>query len=160
MTTESALAEKGLVKNFIYGLHGFILNWIFLNLPDFYEKNLCKKKKVRKNCFDEQEKSRTYLEYIAEKSIKYFKAILAVLGRSKSKIFSVGRPCLPTFFRDLGLPNYFSATTALFCSWYNIYHFQLFRKECVVMAIKHVKFTLFCSHCWWQSIVSLLWRPF
>ena len=29
----------------------------FFNSLDFYEENSCKKKKVRKNCFDKQEKS-------------------------------------------------------------------------------------------------------
>ena len=39
----------------IQGLHGFILNWTILNFLDFYEKGLCKKKKVCKNCLDKQE---------------------------------------------------------------------------------------------------------
>ena len=38
------------------GLHGLILNRTFLNFLSFYLKKPCKKKKVRKNCFDEQEK--------------------------------------------------------------------------------------------------------
>ena len=54
------------------------------------KKNPCKKKKVGKNCFDEQEKSRTYLK-IFRKKHKNFKAIWAVLSHSKPKIFSVGR---------------------------------------------------------------------
>ena len=33
-----------------------MVSLIFLNFPDFYEKSPCKKKKVRKNCFDQQEK--------------------------------------------------------------------------------------------------------
>ena len=49
---------------------------------------------------------------IPEKN-KNFNAIWAVLGHSKSKIFSVGQPWWLTFFPDLGSPNYFSAATAL-----------------------------------------------
>ena len=30
------------------GLHGFILNWIFLNLMGFYEKRLAKRKELAK----------------------------------------------------------------------------------------------------------------
>ena len=47
------------------------------------------------------------------KKHKNFKAIWAVLGHSKTKIFSVGQPWRPTFFQDLGPPNYFSVATAL-----------------------------------------------
>ena len=68
------------------------------------KKNPCKKKKVRKNCFDKQEKSRAYLK-ILQKKHKTAKAILAVLGHSESKIFSVGEPRCPTFFPDLGPPT-------------------------------------------------------
>ena len=39
-------------------------------------------------------------------------------------------------------------------------HFQLFRKESVVMAIKHAKFTLFCCHCWWQRFLLLMYNQF
>ena len=39
------------------------------------------------------------------KKLKNFKAILAVLGHSKSKTFSFGQPWWPTFFRDLGPPT-------------------------------------------------------
>ena len=46
----------------------------FLNFLDFYEKNPRKKKKIGKNCFDKQEKSRTYLK-IFWKNHKSFKAI-------------------------------------------------------------------------------------
>ena len=81
-------------------LHGFILHRNFLNFLDFYEKNLCKQKKVRKNCFNEQEKSITYLKMLLKKH-KNFKVILAVLVRSKFKTFSVSQPWWPTLFRDL-----------------------------------------------------------
>ena len=46
---------------------------------------------------------------VPEKNTK----ISAVLGHSEFKIFSVGQPWWPTFFRDVGTPNYFSAAKAL-----------------------------------------------
>ena len=76
------------------------------------KKNLCKKKKVGKNYFDEQEKSWTYLK-IFRKKHKHFKAIWAILANSKPKIFSVSQPWWLKFFGDLGPPNSFSAATAL-----------------------------------------------
>ena len=60
----------------------FYFELIFLNFPDFYEKSPCKKEKVGKNCFDEQEKSLTYLKMLRKKH-KNFKATLAVLGHSE-----------------------------------------------------------------------------
>ena len=45
-----------LIYKFIQVLHGFALNWAYLNFLDFYEKHRYKKKKVRINYFDEQEK--------------------------------------------------------------------------------------------------------
>ena len=75
-----------------------------LTFWSFMKKNPCKKKKVRKNCFDKQEKSRAYLK-ILQKKHKIAKAILTVLCHSKSKIFSVGQPRCPTFFPDLGPPT-------------------------------------------------------
>ena len=70
--------------------------WIFI------KKN--PQKKVRKNCFDEQEKSRGHLKILREN----FK-------QSKSKIFSIGQPLQPTFFPVFPLPpsNYFSVATVL-----------------------------------------------
>ena len=41
---------------FAQGLHGFILNRTALNFLGIYEEKLCKKKNVRKYCFDKQEK--------------------------------------------------------------------------------------------------------
>ena len=81
-------------------LHGFILNWTVLNFLDFYENVPCKKKKVRKNCFDKQEKPWTYLEIFRNKP-KNFKVIWAVSGHSKPKIFYVGRH----FFETLAPPT-------------------------------------------------------
>ena len=95
--TVLVLAENELIYKFIQGLNVFILN---RNISEFLWKNPCKKKKVRKNCFDEQEKSWTYLKMFRKKH-KSLKAIWAVLGHSKPKIFSVGQPCWPTFFLDL-----------------------------------------------------------
>ena len=99
MRTVLVLPQNDLMWKFMKGLHGFILNWAFLNFLDFYEKNPCNKKKVGKNCFDEQEKSWTYLK-IFRKKHKNFKAIWAVLGHSKLKTFSVGQPWWLTFFED------------------------------------------------------------
>ena len=59
-------------------------------------KNPCKKEKVRKNCFGEQEKSWTYLKMFWKKH-KNLKAIWALLGHSKPKIFSIGQH----FFKTL-----------------------------------------------------------
>ena len=85
----------------------FLIFWIFM------KKKLCKKKKVSKNCFDKQEKSWTILKMFREKC-KNLKAISAVWGHSKTKIFSVGQPWWPKFFRDLvPLPNHFIVATAL-----------------------------------------------
>ena len=86
----------------------FLNFWIFiLNYP-------CKKKKIYKNCLDEQEKFWTYLKKIPEKR-RSFKAIWFVLAHLKPKMFSVSRPWCSTFF--WGLPpthrNYFSAATTL-----------------------------------------------
>ena len=105
-------SSKWFIWRFIKGLHGFILSWTFLIFLDVYEKNPRKREKVDKNCFDKQEKSWTYLK-IFRKKHKNFKAVWAVLGHSKPKIFSVGQLWWPTFFGDLGLPNYFSAAAAL-----------------------------------------------
>ena len=86
---------------FIKGLNVFILN---RNISEFLRKNLCKKKKVCKNCFDKREKSWTYLKMFRKKH-KSLKAIWAVLACSKPKIFSVSQPWWPTFFQDLGPPT-------------------------------------------------------
>ena len=115
MTNDFVLTENDFILKFIQGLHGFILNWNFLNFPDFYEKSPCKKKKVRKSCLDEQQKSGTSLKMLWKKH-KNLKAILAVLVHLKFKIFFVGQPWWPTSFRDLHPPlppSYFSAATAL-----------------------------------------------
>ena len=56
-------------------------------------------------------------EYIWKQSRKNpenFKAIEAVLGYSKPKIFFVGQPWWLTFFQDLPPHNHFTAATALF----------------------------------------------
>ena len=66
-------------------------NRTFLNFLIFYEIKPLKKKKIRKNWFDEQEN----LEI--RKKRKNFKAIQAALGHSKTKTFSV-------FFENLPLP--------------------------------------------------------
>ena len=119
MTNDFVLTENDFILKFIQGLHGFILNWNFLNFPDFYEKSPCKKKKVRESCLEEQQKSGTYLKMLWKKH-KNLKAILAVLGHLKFKTFFVGQPWWLTSFRDLDHPpppppppNYFSAATAL-----------------------------------------------
>ena len=39
MTTVSVLPENDLIYKFMQGLHGFMLNWIFLDFLDFFEKN-------------------------------------------------------------------------------------------------------------------------
>ena len=57
MRTVLVLRQNDLIWKFMKGLHGFMLNCSFLNFLDVYEKNPCKKKKVGKNRFDEQEKS-------------------------------------------------------------------------------------------------------
>ena len=57
MRTVLVLPQNDSIWKFMKGLHGFILNRTFLNSLDLYEKNPCKKKKVGKNCFGEQEKS-------------------------------------------------------------------------------------------------------
>ena len=54
--------------------------------------------------------------------------------------------------------------------WYhafNTYHFsnnisifQLFRKETVIMSIKHAKLSLFCCHCWWQRFFIWMYSQF
>ena len=62
----------------------------FLNFWIFVKKDPCKKNKIRKNCFDEQEKFWTYLKMFRRKR-KKFKAIWVVLALSKPKIFSVGQ---------------------------------------------------------------------
>ena len=49
------------------GLNAFILN---RNISELLWKNPCKKKKVRKNCFDEQEKSWTYFKMFRKKQKK------------------------------------------------------------------------------------------
>ena len=54
-------------------------------------------------------------------TLKNFKAVLTLLGHSKSKIFSVGLHWWSTFFRDLGPPNYFSAGMALINRYINTY---------------------------------------
>ena len=47
-----------------------------------------------------------------------------------------------------------------FCFSNIISHFQLLRKENVIMSIKHTKFTLFCWHCWWHTffIIKIMIR--
>ena len=67
-----------------------------LNFLDFYEKNPCKKKKVRINYFDEQEKPWIFFK-IFQKKNKNFKAICVVLDYSKTSppptILVLLRPC-------------------------------------------------------------------
>ena len=46
MATTLLLPENDLIFKFMQGLHGFILNWIFLDFLDFFEENPGKKKKV------------------------------------------------------------------------------------------------------------------
>ena len=48
----------------------------------------------------------------------------------------------------------------IFCFSYNISHFQLFRKENVIMTIKHVKIPLLYCHCWWQKFFLLMFSQF
>ena len=106
MTTVLVLPENDSIWKFIQGLHGFILNWTFFNFLDFCEKNPWKKKKVCINNFDEHEKPWTYLKKFQKKKTN-FKAIGAVLGYSKPKIFFVGQWWYPTCFQDLGSPQLF-----------------------------------------------------
>ena len=103
-TNRISTPENDLIYKFIQGLYGFILNLTFLNFLDFYKKNPSKNKKIHKSCFDKQRKSWTYLKKMCWKKYKTFKAIWAVLGHSKTKIFSVGQPWWPVFFQDLLLP--------------------------------------------------------
>ena len=104
MRTVLVLRQNDLIWKFMKGPHGFMLNCSFLNFLDVYEKNPCKKNKVSKNRFDEQEKSWTYLK-IFRKKHKNFRAILAVLDHLKTKIFSVGQIWWPIFFGDLVPPT-------------------------------------------------------
>ena len=53
---------------------------------------ISRKKKVRVNYFDEQEKPWIYFKIFQKKKKKNFKAIWAVLAYSKAKIFFVGQP--------------------------------------------------------------------
>ena len=69
-----------------------------LNFLDFYEKSLCENKKVSLSYFDAQENPWIYLKVFREKKIK---AIWAVLGYSKPKIFFLGQPSWSTFFEDI-----------------------------------------------------------
>ena len=105
--TVLVLAENELIYKFIQGLNVFILN---RNISEFLWKNPCKKKKVRKNCFDEQEKSWTYLKMFRKKH-KNLKTIWAVLGHSKPKIFKT--LAVADIFSRPWPPNYFNAATAL-----------------------------------------------
>ena len=59
----------------------------FLVFLIFMKKNSCKKKKVRKNYFDEQEKRWTYLKI-------FWKKNWTILGYSKPKILSVSHSSL------------------------------------------------------------------
>ena len=68
MTTVLVLPENDLIQTFNEGLHGFILNWTYLILFDFYEKNPCKQKKVPINHFDVQEKPRIFLKIFQKKT--------------------------------------------------------------------------------------------
>ena len=49
------LPENDLIYKFMQRLHGFILNWTFLDFLDFYEKKSCKKKKIHQNYLYKQE---------------------------------------------------------------------------------------------------------
>ena len=72
------------------------MNWTFLIFLDFYEKKPCKKF-FSQNCFDKQEKSWIYLKMFQKKTQKF----QSHLSRFRSfRIFSVGQPWWPTFFRD------------------------------------------------------------
>ena len=86
----------------------------------------CEKKKARKNCFDEQEKLWTFLKMFRKKS---FQSHLSRFRPFKPKSFSVSQPWLSTFFRDLGYPNYFSASTPVHSdilsgNWNSFYFFR------------------------------------
>ena len=126
MRTVLVLPQIDLIWKFMKGLHGFILNWTFLNFMDFYEKKKpLQKEKSWEKLFRRTRKSWTYLKIFRKKQ-KNFKAIWAVLGHSKPKIFSIGQPWWLTFFGDLAptptppSPNYFSTATVL-PSWRNRY---------------------------------------
>ena len=82
-----------------------LIFWIFI-------KNPCKKKKGCINYFDEQ-KNPEYIWKYSRKKPKNFKAIGAVLGYSKPRIFFFGQPWWPTFFSRPWPPNPFTAATAL-----------------------------------------------
>ena len=71
----------------------------FLNFWIFMKKYPCKKNKIRKNCFDKQEKFWTYLKMFRKKR-KDFKANWVVLAHSKPKFFSAGKPWWSTFIWD------------------------------------------------------------
>ena len=147
MTTKLELPEDDLIQKFILGLLGFILKWLFLNFPDFYEKSPCKKKKACKNCFDEPEKSRTYLKILRKKH-KNFKAILAALGHPKSKIFSVGELWWPTFFRDVAPPPPPATILVLLrpCIYYNFVittiRFRISQIQALVYKIIFIRYSM------------------
>ena len=85
----SIIFKKTVVKNqnshyfakmfFFHGLHGFILNWTYLNFLDFYEKNPCWKKNVPINYFNKQQKPWIFLEIFQKKKQK----IKSHLNRSR-----------------------------------------------------------------------------
>ena len=47
-----------------------------------------------------------------------------------------------------------------YCFSFNISHFQLFRKENVIMSIKHAKFSLLYCHFWWQRFFLFMYSQF
>ena len=118
MTIVLVLPENDLIQKFIQDIRGFILNWTFLKFLDFCEKIPLQKEQDSQKLFWRARKILNIFKNVPEKR-KNFKAIWVVLADSKPKLFSVGQPWWPTFFWDLGHPNYFSAATAL-CSHKNI----------------------------------------
>ena len=106
------------------GLNAFTLN---RNISELLWKNPCKKKKVRKNCFDEQEKSWTYFKMFRKKQ-KKIKSHLSRFRPFKTLNF-LRRPTMVVdiFLRPWPPPNYFSAATALQLYtqvWHNVGNFM------------------------------------
>ena len=75
----------------------------FLTFKIFLKKTFVKKKKFTKIVLNYNKKAKHILKCSRKKVFSHFKAILAVLGHSKTKIFSVGQHGKTQFFEALAV---------------------------------------------------------
>ena len=96
------------------------MNWTYLNFLDFYEKNLCKKKKVHINYFDGQEKPWIFLKIFQKKNF-FFQTHLRCSRLFKTKNVLRRPTMVANIYSNLDPPNCFSATTPLTPYFTNVY---------------------------------------